>query len=128
MSMSSCTLCSKYLFKWPTITSSTPSQKQVELGRPIESKRCPLKAFDSYCSFPDYLINEEKLRARLASMFGMSECELRYTWQQGEYLVFNVPMPSLTDVRTPMTWEIKKLTSRTIVPAGQSQTVKYTDA
>lgn len=53
---------------------------------------------DHCCSFPDYRINQAKLQARLASIFGMSKGELQCTWQQGEYFVYNVPSTNLTEV------------------------------
>lgn len=67
-------------------------------------------AQQNYCRFSDHRINEEKLVARLAWMFDMEKSELRYTWQQGEYFVFDVhdkPKPDLTEVSRPLEKDVK---------------------
>lgn len=64
-------------------------------------ERHPSTAQQNYCRFSDHRINEEKLIARLAWMLNMEKSDLRYTWQQGEYFVYDVhdkPKPDLTEV------------------------------
>ena len=52
------------------------------------------------CEIPDYLVNEDKLTARLAVILSMDQQTLRWKWKGGHYLVEDAPVRRLSDVST----------------------------